>query len=1202
MAEKGSVLQRGRRYGEKRGAEIWENLGKNNLWKRILKNVTATTLLVSISLIPGSRTAIGKAAYLGAITTVFGHPGRRFGQMAEALILVLSGTVLGVTWSILGIYLGSLVMKEYPPAAYGIRAIFLAVVVLFHGYLRSKTPRLFIFVLLLVIVSVVSLTSTAKVVTPLSATNILYPILIAAGCITLVNICVFPEFSSRYLGQMTLDTLNDTVRALGDAGTYFVESKKAVDKNGLMTGEKGADDSMVGSTGKHPNEEHGILEKKATDLPKAPIHMKDIFYRSFASKFKGTEPKVSNFLPKTNLTDLTNRKAKLRKKLSDCKAAQQECNFELAVSVLPPRNMKPISVQAMKKLVANTIAVISACESKFALLGSDADGQASYTDETKPGPEPVEESKTPAVSALVGATSNLLTPELPLPHGEGKPEKLSTIIEQDKAELEMIKPKREIEFGDARLLRYLLARVAKPYEDLRHVVGRTVEVVSACVAYAYDVPTLPSGARVPKGILIEELDLQMDTLQKALLQFDADGASALEGAATMQELEGKEPDIMPREEVFLMSSFMLNVRQAASHIESMLKHSRELVERRQQRNGRRRIYAPRIKWSNWLYTGGEEDEALPSSGRKENRQGASDEREDDEADAESLNSKKSLLAHQGDLEKNAVTPEVLQATLPEKVSKAQGCEHEDTPYSLRLRGQAADALEWIQHSEDSLYAMKLGVAVFLVLWPAFVASWNAWYSLNRGLWAALQLVLVTEVSIGTSVWTFVLRGVGTTIGCIWGWAAVEARGGNPIVCAAMIFVALFPCAYVQLGTKYPKAGMVCIVSICVVALSTELDTVPGTPTENFLKRWIAFIIGGTVALIVEVVLLPVKARTRLVESLAAALEQINEMEKCIAAGIEEGVKIDVFAAANVVRFENANGKANAALAGAETFLPFCSNEPRIKGSFEGPALIYAEVLFVLHQIVDRMDNMLQLRTAYGSGPLEELNAEIYPYRRNVAGSITLTLFAIHGALTTKLPLPQFLPSARIAHLRMINRVREVVLEKVGAEGHDSHKITAKLARQRAVRRKYMSWNAASAAQAEIIEFLEELSDLIKLLVGAHEFRSGLLMRPTYHDYTEKSQNQGAEDDGDEAIAEARDEFRETPLDTAGATTRRRGTTLTSVDAGAGLTRRRRGTSLSSTGDGENVPASLRRIQSRKLEAGLRRQRTNESWKAQLQGM
>ena len=34
------------------------------------------------------------------------------------------------------------------------------------------------------------------------------------------------------------------------------------------------------------------------------------------------------------------------------------------------------------------------------------------------------------------------------------------------------------------------------------------------------------------------------------------------------------------------------------------------------------------------------------------------------------------------------------------------------------------------------------------------------------------------------------------------------------------------------------------------------------------------------------------------------------------------------------------------------------------------------MLFVLHQIVDRMDNMLQLRTVYGSGPLEEFNVSL----------------------------------------------------------------------------------------------------------------------------------------------------------------------------------------------------------------------------------
>ena len=819
---------------EEQVVEIWENLGKNSLWKRILKNVAATILLVSICLIPNSKSAIGRAGYLGAITTVFGHPGRRFGQMAEALILVLSGTLLGVAWSSLGIYLGSLIIKENPPAAYAVRAIFLAVVVLVHGYLRSKTPRLFIFVLLLIIVSVVTLTSTAKVLTPPTATNILYPILIAAGCITLINICVFPEFSSRYLGQMTLETLNDTVKALGVAGTYFVEPKRVVDQR-----KEEAETSMDGPIGNTIDEEAGLSHKKNADLLKLPKtnlrrKAKSIFHGSSASIFRESESIDSKTPPKTSLTELTNAKAKIRKKLSDCKAAQQECNFELAVSVLPPRNMKPISVQAMKKLVANTIAVISACESKFALLGSDEDGQAFSVKQTKAGPEPIETAKTPAISALVEATSNMLTPELPLPHEKPKREELSTILEHDKAELEMIKPRREIEFGDAHLLRYLLARIARPYEHLHRVVARTVDVVSACIAYAYDVPTLPSGARVPKGILLEELDMQTDILQKALLQFDAEAASALEGAATIQELEGKEPDIMPREEVFLISSFLLNIRQAASHIESMLKLSQGLVEHRQNRNGRRRIYAPHIKWSKWLYTGGEEDEALPNGGRKPNRRG-SDDREDDEDDVDSMNSKEILVAQEGDLEKNPLSREVKEkAKKGVKMSAAQDNEPERTPYSLRLRGQIADLLEWMQSSEDLLYAMKLGVAVFLVLWPAFVASWNTWFSLSRGLWAALQLVLITEVSIGTSVWTFVLRGVGTTVGCLWGWAAIEAREGNPIVCAAMILVALFPSAYVQLGTKYPKAGMVCIVSICVVALSTELDTVPGTLINDIL--------------------------------------------------------------------------------------------------------------------------------------------------------------------------------------------------------------------------------------------------------------------------------------------------------------------------------------------------------------------------------
>ena len=883
----------------------------------------------------------------------------------------------------------------------------------------------------------------------------------------------------------------------------------------------------------------------------------------------------------------------------------------LAVSVLAPRDLKDISSRKLKKLVYNTIAVISACESRYALLGEEADDDTEGKIKIEEATDQGGQRKGGQSGEVPGKRHALedLTEEAEKEEGE------TSALSLEKSELEQIKPKREIEFGDARLLEYLLKKISKPYQDLHSVLDRTITIVSACIAYVYDVPVLPSGLKAPTGITLGELDVYMDVIKEALTRFDVNAALALEGASIIQELEGEEPDIMPREEVFLISSFLLNIRQAAQHVEDMLEHTRELVEHRQARNERLRIYAPRIKWANWLSTGGEEVEALPSAGRKANRKGEAEDAGKDDVDGGSLNSKKSLLPKQsnGDVENiKSIHPvkeeqkEKSKKPNPSQTATAKASDIEPETFVLKLRGKAADIVEWVQGNEDLLYAAKLTFAVSLVLWPAFVTAWNSWYSLNRGLWAALQLILITEVSIGTAINVFMLRGIGTTLGCLWGWAAVEARGGNRIVCAVMICIGIIPCAYVQLGSQYPKAGIVAIVSMCVVSLASEPQTVPGTPTEDFLKRWIAFMIGGVVAIVVEMVLLPVKARTRLVESLAAALQQINEMEKCIASGIEKGTNLDLFSVIVYERFEKASSKANTALTAAETFLPFCSVEPRIKGSFKGLALIYSEILFVLHQIVDRMENMLQLRTLYGSGPLEELNADIYPYRRNVAGSITLTLFAIHGALTTKLALPQFLPSARLAHLRMINRVREVVLERV-KQSDDSHEITAKLARERAVRQKYMSWNAASAAQAEIIEFLEELIDLTKLLVGANEFRSGLLTRNTFLEYAtkgyqqEEDEKKGKEeakesinDSSKEAISEAKTQTQDLPINASAATRRRRGTTVSSgADIAAG--RRRRGTTTSFKSIQEEIPPSLKRIQSRKIEAGIQRQRTNDNW-------
>jgi hypothetical protein len=510
----------------------------------------------------------------------------------------------------------------------------------------------------------------------------------------------------------------------------------------------------------------------------------------------------------------------------------------------------------------------------------------------------------------------------------------------------------------------------------------------------------------------------------------------------------------------------------------------------------------------------------------------------------------------------------------------------------RLRNGLADAIEYLVGSDDVLYALKLTIAVFLVTWPAFLHQWNTWYSLNRGLWAALQLVLITEVAIGTSVMTFTLR----------------AGNGNRVICVVILVIGIVPSTYIQLGSKYIKAGMVSIISMSIVALATVDKTVPGTATENFLKRLIAFLIGGVVALIVEVGFLPVRARDRLVESLAASIRQISEMEACLAYGIESQANVDVHSPEVSARFERAKGKAQGALAAAETFLPFCANEPRLKGSFKGLALVYAEILYVLHAVVDRMDNMLHLRQEYGSSVLEELNEKVYPYRRNVAGSITLILFAVHEALTTKLPLPQFLPSARLAHLRMVNRVREVVLAGDIHKLADTERSEIEMSMvKRVVRQKFLSWNAASAGQIEVIEYLEELIDLVKLLVGANEFRSGMLTRPTYREYVERIDRGAKEQDvlsrdgaADAMLGDEQDELGDViPEPQSQPQVRRRRTTFSSGEKkpteNQEFEKQKQATE-------EELPRSLQRVRTRRIEEmSLQKSRSQDDEKKKREG-
>ena len=530
---------------------------------------------------------------------------------------------------------------------------------------------------------------------------------------------------------------------------------------------------------------------------------------------------------RAKLVSLTDKKAKVRSRLTSCKAAQAECNFELVFAVLPPRSLKRISTTAMTRFVNTTISLINACESKYALIG---DTGHSTQEATKDSDDSDAESTSTSSSSSSSSDSS------------SEDEK-----EKHQRKIELVKPIREIESGDSEILEHILSQVQAPTKALQDQMFSAVQVISVALAECYDVTKLPDGFPRPDGIILEEIDVRMAIFVEALAQFDRDSSQALENVAdSMADGNGWSEDLMPKMETHLIASFLTNARQAAAEILDMLRYSRNLVEKKEARSNRRRFYFPHISWKKWLTTGGESDaHALPEDARKAARagRGLQEDRKNHEDESANNSSANSL---RGCKDEESGLPSTKRPATPrrEETPRRKGPRISEASTVLWLRGLAADAVELFADSDDLNYALKMGTAVFLLTWPAFVPSWNSWFGEIRGSWASLQLIIVFEVSVGTSFQGFFVRVFGVIFGCVWGFLAYIIGNGNRAVAVVILAIGVLPSSYVQLGTPHVKNGIIAITTMSVVTLCeyphVVIDNTQLIWTSNDLsdeRRW-----------------------------------------------------------------------------------------------------------------------------------------------------------------------------------------------------------------------------------------------------------------------------------------------------------------------------------------------------------------------------
>ncbi|KAF9128659.1 hypothetical protein BGX30_014239 [Mortierella sp. GBA39] len=155
-------------------------------------------------------------------------------------------------------------------------------------------------------------------------------------------------------------------------------------------------------------------------------------------------------------------------------------------------------------------------------------------------------------------------------------------------------------------------------------------------------------------------------------------------------------------------------------------------------------------------------------------------------------------------------------------------------------------------------------------------------------------------------------------------------------------------------------------------------------------------------------------------------------------------------------------------------LDLSASEPRLKEDF--PGKLYKQIVQCCQNILDRMVSMRMAAQLLSTEVRDLVTGPMNYYRRDMVGALLLYFSVLSSSLASKTALPPYLPSARMARLRVIYNVRQAIAARQAKTGEDHY--------------TYIYYYAFSSALEEVIEELELLAILIKPLVGVTLVSSG----------------------------------------------------------------------------------------------------------------
>jgi hypothetical protein len=732
--------------------------------KRLIKTILASLISFIFCIVSPVAHRLGSAVDQLPGMTVTLHPGRRTGEMIEAVVLAYSGMAVGLAYATLGRFAYSqLRIHSTEQKALGLLAALYVVMLFVVGILRSLSPRLYQFGFMVFNIVAFSFLSNLSLSLANNTEAFSVPILLSTALCLFINIVLFPELGSAHLGFSILGGLNELHSHVDTTVAYFVTSSG---------------------------------------------------YR---------------------LSSLQAQRATLRNVLTACNIVLAESSFEMSYSFMAPRELKPV-LRKIEDLASTATALVGACELEYALLGdlNRSDNEKTYHEDKSDGREFL---------------------------------------------------RREIAYADQNVLLGFLKSVRHPVLNLSSAISRCFDCIKLAVAYGYDVPDHKiqlMSSFTTNNITLDVIDDALIEIAQAITIYDSSIPNSLERAL----FEGDESYdmLLPREEYFLLASFLLNLREFANKTRSLLVDARDIVELRRERGLR--------GWrgrSVWFF---------------------------------SITSKTTLLKYlwTGQEEPMEVDVTTISSYLQEDDGSAD--QRSGGGKQRLARNLLIDILELPgKYSHHMKFTFKYTLLLTLLTFPAFSVHLRGWYLGIKGSWVAYLANLIYESSIGGTADLFVIRAIGMVVGSAVGYAAYAASsptvGGYAIMCV-IVGVGISIGYYYMLVSPYPKSAMVAVVNITAIILSAIIPP-GGNMLDLFEKRCLTMLVGGAATMVVQVTIFPAKARVALVEQIIDCVRRCITIQDTIALGVDGGIPSYATQQAAYARLDKECDKAKKSLAMAETY-------------------------------------------------------------------------------------------------------------------------------------------------------------------------------------------------------------------------------------------------------------------------------------------